>query len=277
MVAGRENMDLLGEHAVLRNNALDGKTALVCGASRGIGAATARIMANAGANVIVSSRKKEQLNLLLDELKQLGGGKHQALVMDLEDTDSIKTSIQPLIDKGPIHILVNNSGGPPGGPLLDATVEELAQPFTRHLHAAHTLVKLLTPGMIQANYGRIIQIVSTSVREPIPNLGVSNTLRGAMASWAKSLSRELHPCITINNVLPGFTDTERLESLAQSIHERTGQSIEEVHDGWMSQVPIERLIDPLETASTIAFLASPAAGAIRGVSLPVDGGRLRSI
>ncbi len=277
MVAGRENMDLLGEHAVLRNNALDGKTALVCGASRGIGAATARIMANAGANVIVSSRKKEQLNLLLDELKQLGGGKHQALVMDLEDTDSINTTIQPLIDKGPIHILVNNSGGPPGGPLLDATVEELAQPFTRHLHAAHTLVKLLTPGMIQANYGRIIQIVSTSVREPIPNLGVSNTLRGAMASWAKSLSRELHPCITINNVLPGFTDTERLESLAQSIHERTGQSIEEIHDGWMSQVPIERLIDPHETASTIAFLASPAAGAIRGVSLPVDGGRLRSI
>ena len=131
--------------------------------------------------------------------------------------------------------------------------------------------------MIMANYGRIIQIISTSVREPIPNLGVSNTLRGAMASWAKSLSRELHPSITINNVLPGFTDTERLGSLAQSIHERTGQSIEAIHDGWMSQVPIERLIDPLETASVIAFLASPAAGAIRGVSLPVDGGRLRSI
>ena len=121
--------------------------------------------------------------------------------------------------------------------------------------------------MIAANYGRIIQIISTSVREPIPNLGVSNTLRGAMASWAKTLSRELHPSITINNVLPGFTDTERLGSLAQSIHERTGESIEAIHDGWMSQVPIERLIDPLETASVIAFLASPAAGAIRGVSL----------
>tara|TARA_B100001113_G_scaffold149628_1_gene122707 strand:- start:2759 stop:3571 length:813 start_codon:yes stop_codon:yes gene_type:complete len=270
-------MDLLGDQSVLSDNALAGKTALICGASRGIGAATARIMAKAGANVILASRSENQLNTLLSEISSLGEGVHQILVLDLEDTDSLEGRIQPVLDQGPIHILVNNAGGPPGGPLLDASVEELAQPFTRHLHAAHTLVKLLTPGMINADYGRIIQIVSTSVREPIPNLGVSNTLRGAMASWAKSLSRELHPSITINNVLPGFTDTERLGSLAQSIHERTGKSIEAIHDGWMSQVPIERLIDPLETASVIAFLASPAAGAIRGVSLPVDGGRLRSI
>ncbi|OUV39184.1 MAG: hypothetical protein CBC63_04995 [Euryarchaeota archaeon TMED103] len=270
-------MDLLRDQSVLSDNALEGKTALICGASRGIGAATARIMAKAGANVILASRSEDQLNTLLSEISSLGEGDHQILVLDLEDTDSLGGRIQPILDQGPIHILVNNAGGPPGGPLLDASVEELAQPFTRHLHAAHTLVKLLTPGMIIADYGRIIQIVSTSVREPIPNLGVSNTLRGAMASWAKSLSRELHPSITINNVLPGFTDTERLGSLAQSIHERTGKSIEAIHDGWMSQVPIERLIDPLETASVIAFLASPAAGAIRGVSLPVDGGRLRSI
>lgn len=270
-------MDLLRDQSVLSDNALEGKTALICGASRGIGAATARIMAKAGANVILASRSEEQLNTLLSEISSLGEGKHQILVLDLEDTGSLAGRIQPILDQGPIHILVNNAGGPPGGPLLNASVEELAQPFTRHLHAAHTLVKLLTPGMIMADYGRIIQIVSTSVREPIPNLGVSNTLRGAMASWAKSLSRELHPSITINNVLPGFTDTERLGSLAQSIHERTGKSIEAIHDGWMSQVPIERLIDPLETASVIAFLASPAAGAIRGVSLPVDGGRLRSI
>ena len=270
-------MDLLGDQSVLSDNALEGKTALICGASRGIGAATARIMAKAGANVILASRSEEQLNTLLSEISSLGEGKHRILVLDLEDTGSLAGRIQPILDQGPIHILVNNAGGPPGGPLLNASVEELAQPFTRHLHAAHTLVKLLTPGMIMADYGRIIQIVSTSVREPIPNLGVSNTLRGAMASWAKSLSRELHPSITINNVLPGFTDTERLGSLAQSIHERTGKSVEAIHDGWMSQVPIERLIDPLETASVIAFLASPAAGAIRGVSLPVDGGRLRSI
>lgn len=270
-------MDLLRDQSVLSDDALEGKTALICGASRGIGAATARIMAKAGANVILASRSETQLQALLSEISSLGKGEHQILVLDLEDTDSLAGRIQPILDQGSIHILVNNAGGPPGGPLLDASVEELAQPFTRHLHAAHTLVKLLTPGMVMEDYGRIIQIVSTSVREPIPNLGVSNTLRGAMASWAKSLSRELHPSITINNVLPGFTDTERLGSLAQSIHERTGKSVESIHDGWMSQVPIERLIDPLETASVIAFLASPAAGAIRGVSLPVDGGRLRSI
>ncbi|MEC8588673.1 MAG: SDR family NAD(P)-dependent oxidoreductase, partial [Candidatus Thermoplasmatota archaeon] len=171
-------MDLLGDQAVLQNNALEGKTALICGASRGIGAATARIMAKAGANVILASRNEEQLNSLLNELTELGSGHHQTLVMDLEDTEGIAACVQPILDDGPIHILVNNAGGPPGGPLLNATVEELAQPFNRHLHAAHTLVKLLTPGMIMANYGRIIQIISTSVREPIPNLGVSNTLRG---------------------------------------------------------------------------------------------------
>ena len=124
---------------------------------------------------------------------------------------------------------------------------------------------------------RIVNIISTSVREPIPNIGLSNTLRGAMASWAKSLSQELPASITINNVLPGFTDTGRLDSLANSIHEKTGRSKEDIHDTWMSQVPIGRLIDPMETASAITFLCLPQSGGIRGVSLAVDGGRMRSI
>ncbi len=131
--------------------------------------------------------------------------------------------------------------------------------------------------MAAENYGRIIQIISTSVKEPIPNIGLSNTLRGAMASWAKSLSRELDSCITINNVLPGFTDTERLGSLADSIHNSTGKSRQEIHASWIDQVPIGRLIDPLETASAIVFLSLPASGGIRGISLAVDGGRLRGI
>jgi len=138
-------MDLLGDHAVLDTNALKGKTALICGASRGIGAATARIMAKAGANVIIASRSEEQLKSLLEELPALGNGQHSALVMDLEETESIADRLQPILADGPIHILVNNAGGPPGGPLLNATVDELSQPFTRHLHASHTLVKLLTP------------------------------------------------------------------------------------------------------------------------------------
>jgi 3-oxoacyl-[acyl-carrier protein] reductase len=139
------------------------------------------------------------------------------------------------------------------------------------------MVQTVVSGMEAEGFGRIIQIISTSVKEPIPNLGLSNTLRGAMASWSKTLSRELPACITINNVLPGFTDTERLGSLAASINEKTGKSVDDIHHNWMVQVPIGRLINPLETASAIAFLALPASGGIRGVSLAVDGGRLRSI
>ncbi|RPG67841.1 MAG: SDR family oxidoreductase [Euryarchaeota archaeon TMED99] len=271
-------MDLLGNDYPYSSTALSGKHVLVCGASKGIGAATAKMMAKAGADVTVSARSHDDLVHLCEELTQLGSGQHAPLVLDLEDTSSIQPAIQILVEqRGPIHILVNNAGGPPGGPLLSNSVEDFEAPFKRHLHAAHTLTQILAPAMEEVGFGRIIQIISTSVKEPIPNIGLSNTLRGAMASWAKSLSRELAPCITINNVLPGFTDTGRLGSLASSIHQRTGKSIEDVHEGWMSQVPINRLIDPLETASAITFLALPASGGIRGVSLAVDGGRLRSI
>jgi 3-oxoacyl-[acyl-carrier protein] reductase len=236
------------------------------------------MLAKAGADVTVCARNEEALNQLCQELKTLGKGNHHALPMDLEDTESIRTAVTDLLQqRGNVHILINNAGGPPGGPLLANSVNDFEAPFKRHLHAAHTLTQIISPGMEQEGYGRIVQIISTSVKEPIPNIGLSNTLRGAMASWAKSLSRELPPCITINNVLPGFTNTERLGSLASSINQRTGKTVEEVHNGWMSQVPIERLIEPLETASAITFLTLPASGGIRGVSLAVDGGRLRGI
>ena len=272
------NMDLLGDDFPYATTALQGKHALVCGASKGIGRATAQMMAKAGANVTVSARNADSLKALCEELTQLGPGEHTAMTLDLEDQEAISTQIPALLKhQGPVHILINNAAGPPGGPLLANTLEDFEAPFKRHLHAAHTLTQLIAPGMEQEGYGRIIQIISTSVKEPIPNIGLSNTLRGAMASWAKTLSRELAPCITINNVLPGFTNTGRLGSLASSIQERTGKSLEEVQAGWLNQVPIERLIEPLETASAIAFLALPASGGIRGVSLAVDGGRLRGI
>jgi 3-oxoacyl-[acyl-carrier protein] reductase len=271
-------MDLLGTDFPYSQEALKGKHALVCGASKGIGEATAKMMAKAGANVTVCARNVDSLNQLVTQLQSLGSGQHQALVMDLEDTENLASKVRSLVNtSGPVHILINNAGGPPGGPLMDNEVVDFEAPFKRHLHAAHTLVKTLAPYMEEEGYGRIIQIISTSVKEPIPNIGLSNTLRGAMASWSKSLSRELHPCITINNILPGFTNTSRLESLATSIQERTGKTSDEVQQNWLSQVPIKRLIDPLETASAIVFLSIPASGGIRGVSLAVDGGRLRSI
>ena len=271
-------MDLLGVDYPYSTSALTGKHALVCGASKGIGASTAKMLAKAGADVTVCARNEHALQQLCAEMEALGNGKHHSLVLDLEDTESLNPAVSELIEqRGTIHILVNNAGGPPGRPLIENSVSDFDAPFKRHLHASHILTQLVIPGMESTGYGRIVQIISTSVKEPIPNIGLSNTLRGAMASWAKSLSRELHPCITINNVLPGFTNTERLGSLASSINQRTGKSIEEVHEGWMSQVPIERLIEPLETASAITFLTLPASGGIRGVSLAVDGGRLRGI
>ena len=273
-----DDMELLGSDFPYSENSLTGRHAMVCGASRGIGAATAKMLAKAGADVTICARNQNALEELKVELSKLGTGNHQVCIIDLEDTQSLGSKVQSIIaGNGPIHILVNNAGGPPGGPLINNEVEDFEAPFKRHLHASHTLVQLLAPQMKEEKFGRIIQIISTSVKEPIPNIGLSNTLRGAMASWAKSLSRELDPCITINNVLPGFTDTERLGSLADSIHQRTGKSPEDIHTSWIEQVPIGRLIDPLETASAILFLALPASGGIRGVSLAVDGGRLRGI
>lgn len=271
-------MDLLGKYYPYSRSSLSGKHALIFGASKGIGAATAKMMASAGADVTICARNQDSLDKLTSELVNLGEGQHNSRVVDLEDLDKLDHVVAEILENlGPVHILINNSGGPPGGPLLDNSVEDFHAPFTRHLHAAHKITKQLVPVMEQQGFGRIIQVISTSVKEPIPNIGLSNTLRGAMASWAKSLSRELAPCITINNVLPGFTATGRLDNLANTINKKTGKSHQEIHEGWISQVPIERLVDPLETASAITFLAMPASGAIRGVSLAVDGGRLRGI
>ena len=264
-------VDLLGSGFPFADGILNGKTALVCGASKGIGRATALVLARAGCRVIACARSAEELNELVSDMH---GSGHEYFAVDMEDLESVSEFASKV---GNIDILVNNSGGPPGGPLLENTVEDFSGPFTRHLHASHIMVRSFAPGMIEAGSGRIVNVISTSVREPIDNIGLSNTLRGAMASWSKSLSRELHPCITINNILPGFTDTDRLGSLANSISSRTGIDVEDVRENWMNSVPIERLIDPLETAVAIAWLCLPSSGAIRGVSLAVDGGRMRSI
>ena len=259
------------------DSALKGFRALICGASKGIGRSIAESMAKTGADVIICSRNKDALVEFCDELMGMGAKSAKPLPLDLENTENVEKSITKLLNDGPIHILINNVSGPPGGPLLNVELSEFEPAFKRHLHAAHTITRMLVPGMEEAGIGRIVNIISTSVREPIDNIGLSNTLRGAMASWSKSLSRELPACITINNILPGFTDTSRLNSLAKSISEKTGKTIPEIQENWMNQVPIGRLIDPQETALAATFLCLPTSGGIRGVSLAVDGGRMRSI
>ncbi len=261
-------MDWLGKDFPFSTSSLAGKHAIVCGSSKGIGAATAQMLAKAGAKITAISRNPG------DIISTLSGSGHIAHSVDLEDQNAIAKFISSIES---CDILINNAAGPPGGPLLENSVEDFIAPISRHLHASHTLVKAMIPLMEKAGMGRIVNIISTSVREPIVNIGLSNTVRGAMASWSKSLSRELPPCITINNILPGFTDTGRLNSLAESINQKTGKEIAEIRSNWISQVPIGRLIDPLETGAAITYLCMPISGAIRGVSLAVDGGRMRSI
>ena len=196
----------------------------------------------------------------------------------MEDIYLLTTSIKrEIAENGPFQILINNSGGPPSGAIIDATPNDFEKAFRRHVLASQTLVQLILPGMMESNYGRVINVISTSVKEPIAGLGVSNTIRGAMASWSKSYSNELPPNITINNVLPGFTNTGRLGELKKTLSEQKGISQEEVEEAWLSTVPEGRLGDPSELGNVIAFLASPAASFVRGVSLPVDGGRTGSI
>ena len=242
---------------------LDGKRALVCGGTSGIGKAAAEALIACGSEVVILSRSASGNN---------------TISCDLEDLDSLTVSVNKEIESnGPFEILINNSGGPPSGPLIDAKPSDFEKAFLRHVLASQTLVQLLLSGMQKSEYGRIINIISTSVKEPIPGLGVSNTIRGAMASWSKTLSKELPPCITINNVLPGFTNTERLTELKETLSEQKGISQDEVESAWLSTVPEGRLADPSELGHVIAFLASPAASFVRGVSLPVDGGRTGSI
>ena len=240
---------------------------LVCGASSGIGRAIAMQFAQKGYTVFALARRKERLF----ELQEYG---ITPIVANLDDRDAALELVQEI---RPLHILINNSGGPPSGKLLDATSTELQEGFSRHVLASHMFVQTLLPDMRERGMGRIINIVSTSVYEPIPNLGVSNTIRAAMAGWAKSLSQELPPGITINNILPGYTDTERLAQLKVSQAKGKNLSAEQVHEQWLQQVPEGRFATPDEIAHAVLFLASDEGGYIRGISLAVDGGRLRSI
>lgn len=255
---------------------LSGKTALVCGASRGIGKACAGELAALGARVIVAARDEGDLLATVAGLPANDGQSHGHLCIDLADTDGVSVHMEGLLERcGAIEILVNNSGGPAGGTATGADPAAFEQAFRQHLLANQVIVQALHPGMKSRGYGRIINIISTSVKEPIAGLGVSNTIRGAVASWAKTLARELAPFgITVNNVLPGFTDTERLGYFFRMRAEAANMPIDEVRRQALAGVPAARFAQPEEIGAAVAFLASPAAGFINGINLPVDGGML---
>jgi 3-oxoacyl-[acyl-carrier protein] reductase len=257
---------------------LGGRHALVCGGSDGIGRAAAHELALLGADVTVLARREDALRAVVDALPRSGPQRHGWLVADVAQADALRGAAQALAAERPVHVLVNNTGGPPGGSAHAAEVAAYLDAFNRHLVANHCLVQAVLPGMRAARWGRIVNVVSTSVKEPIAGLGVSNTVRGAVASWAKTLSRELGADgITVNNVLPGYTETGRVEQIVRDRVRATGKTETEILDAMRASVPAGRFATPQETGGVIAFLCSPAAAYINGVSLAVDGGRMQSI
>ena len=258
---------------------LTGKHALVCGASEGIGRAAAMELAALGADVTVLARREQVLAEVAATLpRSHDAQRHGWLAADMDDSDTLRRKATALAAGARVHILVNNSAGPPPGPAAAAAPDDYLRTFQRHLIGGQVLVQALLDGMREAAYGRIVNVISTSVREPIANLGVSNTVRGAVASWAKTLASELGPHgITVNSVLPGFTETGRLASLITGNARRSGRSEDEVAAGMLANVPAGRFRKPEETSAAIAFLCSPAAAYINGVTLAVDGGRTRAL
>ena len=254
---------------------LTGKTAMVCGSTQGIGKASAIELALLGANIVLVARNEESLKEAIKDLDVSKGQKHEYLAVDFQTPKILKEKVESHVaTHGNVHILVNNTGGPPSGLIQNAKVDEFIQAFNNHLVCNHILVQALIEGMKKEQYGRVINIISTSVKMPLKNLGVSNTIRAAVANWSKTLSNEVASFgITVNNVLPGATLTGRLSTIIENKSKNTGESLNEIKNEMESEIPLGRFAEPSEIANAVAFLASPAASYITGINVPVDGGR----
>lgn len=258
---------------------LAGKRAIVCGSTQGIGRACAEMLAELGAEIVLVARDETALRNAREALQRPRDQKHSYVVADFRAPSQVREAVQGALgNTGAVDILVNNTGGPPAGPILDATPEQFTDALTMHVLCNHVLTQAVVPGMRERRYGRIINVISTSVRQPIPGLGVSNTTRAAVAAWAKTLAGELGPLgITVNNVLPGYTSTARLDTLIQNRAGKQNETVAAVAETMRGDTPLRRFASPEEIAAAVAFLASPAASYITGVSLPVDGGRIAAL
>ncbi len=257
---------------------MEKKKAIVCGSTQGIGLAIAEELAFLGASCTLIARNEEALKEAVQKLDTQLRQQHNYLVADFSKPDELKKVIAAHVAKSPVHILINNSGGPAAGPITEATEEAFLNTFNQHLICNHILAKAVIPSMKKEGYGRIVNIISTSVKIPLKNLGVSNTIRGAVASWSKTMANELGQFkITVNNILPGFTATQRLTTLIDTMAKKGNTVVDIVEKNMMEEVPMKRFAEAWEVAAVAAFLASPAASYVNGVSIPVDGGRTGSI
>jgi 3-oxoacyl-[acyl-carrier protein] reductase len=260
------------------NISLENKHAIVCGSTQGIGKAAAMELASLGAKITLVARNETELQKVIKELPQKSSQKHDYISADFTKPEELKIKIEEYITGKNINILINNTGGPKGGPIIEAKTEEFIAAFNQHLVCNHILVQAVLEGMKKEKYGRIINIISTSVKQPIKGLGVSNTIRAAVANWSKTLAGEVARYgITVNNILPGSTDTQRLHSIFETTAKRDSKNIEAVKEDWLHEIPTGRFASAEEIANAIAFLASPAASYITGINLPVDGGRTGSL
>ena len=256
------------------NLSLENKTAIICGSTQGIGLASAIEIAKLGANCVLMARNEQSLQEAIKQLDTSLNQQHKYLVADFDEPETVREAIENYVVNDPVHILINNSGGPAGGPIVNAKEEDFINTFNRHLICNHILTLAVVPSMKAAGYGRIINVISTSVKIPLNNLGVSNTIRGAVASWSKTMANELGQFnITVNNVLPGATSTGRLKSIIENNANKKSVAIDDVEEEMKKEIPMKRFAEPSELANVVAFLASPAASYINGVNIPVDGGR----
>jgi len=257
---------------------LKNRHALVGGSSQGIGKASAIELARLGADVTIMARSVDRLQETLGELDCSQNQQHQFQVVNTLNHEDLRQKISILVKAKPVHILVNNTGGPPGGPILVAKDEEFLEAIKNHVIGSHLISKLVIPGMKKEAYGRIINIISTSVKQPLDNLGVSNTTRAAVANWAKTMSNELAQFeITVNNVLPGSTETGRMDFILNQRAEINNTTAEKEKEKVMNHIPFRRFASAKEIAHAVAFLASPAASYITGINLPVDGGKTKTL
>lgn len=253
---------------------LSGKTALVSGSSQGIGLASAQLLASLGAKCVLLARNEVSLKKAITTLESKANQQHEYLLADFNDTAKVKKVVHDYVIKNPIHILVNNTGGPAPGDINEAKPQAFLEAFNQHLICNHLISTEVIPSMKDARYGRIINIISTSVKIPLQNLAVSNTIRAAVAAWAKTMSNELAEFgITVNNVLPGTTATSRLDTMINNRIAKSGLTREEAEQEMLQQIPAKRFGKPEEIGSVVAFLASPAAAYVNGTSIPVDGGK----
>ena len=236
-------------------------------------------MAKQGIKIVLVARNKEKLKQVAAELELISGISNDVVIADFSQPQVVEQAIKQWVSKGnTAQILINNTGGPKGGAISTAPVSEFLDAFNQHLVCNHIMATALIPSMKAAKTGRIINIISTSVKQPLPNLGVSNTIRGAVANWSKTLANELGQFnITVNNVLPGATMTSRLQILAQTKADALGLDVNDVFQEMAQESPMKRLAEPHEIAAAVAFLASDDASYINGINVPVDGGRTKSL